>query len=87
MPPEDQGSVTRWIDELKGGDPAAAQPLWDRYYERLVRLARTKLREARRPGGDAPGCITMREAEERYRRSQVCTARNSAESLPLFETP
>ena len=33
-------SVTRWIDLLKAGDPAAAQPLWQRYFEQLVRLAR-----------------------------------------------
>jgi DNA-directed RNA polymerase specialized sigma24 family protein len=44
------GSVTRWIDELKGGDAAAAQPLWERYFTRLVQLARTRLRSTRRPG-------------------------------------
>ena len=40
------GSVTRWIDELKAGDPQAARPLWDRYFARLVRLARARLRHA-----------------------------------------
>jgi DNA-directed RNA polymerase specialized sigma24 family protein len=44
------GSVTRWIDELKAGDVAAAQPLWERYFARLVALARAKLRATRRPG-------------------------------------
>ena len=53
MPPEDPGSVTRWIGELKGGDPAAAQPLWERYFARLVRLARARLRASPRPGGGA----------------------------------
>jgi RNA polymerase sigma factor (sigma-70 family) len=38
-----EGSVTRWIDLLQAGDPAAAQPLWDRYFRRLVDLARRKL--------------------------------------------
>lgn len=36
-------SVSVWLDRLKAGDPMAAQPLWDRYFERLVRLARGKL--------------------------------------------
>lgn len=37
------GSVTLWITRLKGGDPAALQPLWERYYRRLVGLARARL--------------------------------------------
>jgi DNA-directed RNA polymerase specialized sigma24 family protein len=36
-------SVTTWIGRLKAGDSAAAQELWQRYYGRLVRLARRKL--------------------------------------------
>jgi DNA-directed RNA polymerase specialized sigma24 family protein len=44
-----EGSVTRWIGDLKSGGDAAAQRLWERYFERLVRLARKKLRNARRP--------------------------------------
>jgi DNA-directed RNA polymerase specialized sigma24 family protein len=34
------GSVTHWIETLKAGDPVAAQRLWERYFQRLVRLAR-----------------------------------------------
>jgi hypothetical protein len=45
---EGEGSVTRWIGDLKAGDLAAAQPLWERYYARLVALARDKLRRTRR---------------------------------------
>ncbi|HLN26367.1 MAG TPA: ECF-type sigma factor [Gemmataceae bacterium] len=37
------GSVTRWISQLQAGDPAAAQPLWERYFHLLVELARRKL--------------------------------------------
>jgi DNA-directed RNA polymerase specialized sigma24 family protein len=48
----DEGSVTHWIGELKAGRGAAAQPLWERYFERLVRLAGAKLRRVRRPGAD-----------------------------------
>lgn len=46
------GSVTRWVTALKQGDTAAAQPLWERYYRRLVALARTKLQAARRRATD-----------------------------------
>jgi DNA-directed RNA polymerase specialized sigma24 family protein len=36
-------SVTHWIDQLRDGDPAAAQRLWERYFGRLVGLARARL--------------------------------------------
>ena len=48
----DPGSVSHWIACLKDGDPAAAQPLWERYYRRLVALARKKLQAARRRAAD-----------------------------------
>jgi RNA polymerase sigma factor (sigma-70 family) len=38
------GSVTCWIGDLKTGGDAGAQRLWERYFERLVRLARDQLR-------------------------------------------
>ena len=47
-----EGSVTRWLTALKGGDEAAAQPLWERYHRRLIGLAREKLRSARRREAD-----------------------------------
>lgn len=37
------GSVTAWIVSLKAGDASAAEPLWERYFARLVGLARRKL--------------------------------------------
>jgi DNA-directed RNA polymerase specialized sigma24 family protein len=43
MPTYEGGSVTRWIGVLKAGDPAAAQAVWERYFDRLVRLARKRL--------------------------------------------
>jgi DNA-directed RNA polymerase specialized sigma24 family protein len=46
----DDGSVTRWIGDLKAGGDTAAQHLWERYFERLVSLARARLRSARRAG-------------------------------------
>jgi DNA-directed RNA polymerase specialized sigma24 family protein len=47
-----EGSETRWLTALKGGDAAAAQPLWERYHRRLVALAREKLRSSRRREAD-----------------------------------
>ena len=46
------GSVTHWINLLKGGDAAAVQRLWEAYFPRLVGLARKKLREAPRRAAD-----------------------------------
>ncbi len=49
MPQEEGGSVTRRIGDLKAGDGRAAAVLWERYFDRLVRLARKLL------GGRAGG--------------------------------
>ena len=50
MPVSDEkgGSVSHWLGDLKAGNLAAAQPLWERYFSRLVRLARSRLLTARR---------------------------------------
>ena len=48
----DNGSVTRWFDQLQAGDPAAAERLWQRYFQRLVDLARLKLRHRPRQAVD-----------------------------------
>src|SRR6185369_9252315 len=47
-----EASVTQWINQLKAGDPDAAQKLWERYFRRLVSLARKKLRAAPRRAAD-----------------------------------
>jgi len=39
----EEGSVTLWFRELERGNLDAAQPLWERYFPELVRLARKKL--------------------------------------------
>jgi DNA-directed RNA polymerase specialized sigma24 family protein len=48
----DSQSVTTWIAELKTGNEKAAQQLWERYFHRLVGLARTKLRGTSRRVAD-----------------------------------
>jgi hypothetical protein len=47
-----EGSVSQWINELRAGNQAAAQQLWDRYFQRLVGLARQKLGGAPRRAAD-----------------------------------
>jgi DNA-directed RNA polymerase specialized sigma24 family protein len=47
-----EGSITQWIGGLKAGDEEAAQKVWERYFERLARSARDRLRAAHRTGGD-----------------------------------
>jgi DNA-directed RNA polymerase specialized sigma24 family protein len=52
MTTDPQGSVTRLIGELAGGDAdRAALGLWERYFDQLVHLARARLKS--RPRGPA----------------------------------
>ena len=53
MASDGNGSVSLWIGSLKDGDLDAAQPLWERYFARLVGLARARLQASRRPGTEA----------------------------------
>jgi RNA polymerase sigma factor (sigma-70 family) len=39
-----EGSVTTWIAALSAGENEVAQRLWERYFSRMVELARNKLR-------------------------------------------
>jgi RNA polymerase sigma factor (sigma-70 family) len=41
---ESQGSVTGWLAKLRAGEQGAADELWKRYFDKLVRLARKHLR-------------------------------------------
>jgi DNA-directed RNA polymerase specialized sigma24 family protein len=47
-----EGSITILLGLLKSGDRAAAQPLWDAYFHRLVALARSRLRGTARRAAD-----------------------------------
>jgi DNA-directed RNA polymerase specialized sigma24 family protein len=40
---ENPDDITAWVARLKAGDPAAAQPLWEAYFHRLVSVARQRL--------------------------------------------
>ncbi len=52
MASEEKGSVTLWIGGLKAGDGDAAQKVWERYFETLVRLAAGRLRAAPKAAAD-----------------------------------
>jgi DNA-directed RNA polymerase specialized sigma24 family protein len=47
-----EGSVSNWIGRHKAGDRAATRQLWERYFQRLVGLARVKLQGAPRQAAD-----------------------------------
>ena len=54
-----RGSVTHWLDQLKAGDNAAAQELWQRYFRRLVGLAGKILpRQARRAADEEDAALS-----------------------------
>jgi RNA polymerase sigma factor (sigma-70 family) len=46
------GSVTSWMAQARGGDPDAAQALWERYFRPLVTRVREQLRDAPRAVAD-----------------------------------
>jgi RNA polymerase sigma factor (sigma-70 family) len=52
LPMSDPGSVTLWISQLKAGDAAAAQPLWENYFRQLVARARARLAGTPRRAAD-----------------------------------
>jgi len=47
-----EGSVTHWMRRLEEGDRQAAHALWERYFRRLVSLARSELQGAPRRVAD-----------------------------------
>ena len=46
------GPVTTWVEQLRAGNRAAAQHLWECYFSRLVGLARQKLQGLPRRAAD-----------------------------------
>lgn len=49
---DSQGSITQWLDHIKQGNSLAAQSIWEAYFQRLVTLARHKLKNAPRRVAD-----------------------------------
>lgn len=55
--PSDGGSVTRFFDQLRTGSPAAAEALWERFFPRLVALARKTLTGRPQRAADADDAV------------------------------
>lgn len=51
------GSVSKWISELKDGDDEAARRIWERYFARLINLARNNLRGVSRRVADEDDAV------------------------------
>ena len=51
MPTTDD-AVTVWLGQLQAGDSAAVRPLWEKYFHRLVGLARVRLKAGPRRVAD-----------------------------------
>jgi len=64
-----EGSVTHWISQLKQGDRAAAAPLWEAYFHRLVALARERLRGTARRAADEED-VALCAFDSFYRRAE-----------------
>jgi DNA-directed RNA polymerase specialized sigma24 family protein len=54
---EEPGSVSQWLVAVKQGDQEAAARLWERYFQRLVALARRKLRASPRRAADEEDAV------------------------------
>jgi len=48
MSAEEPGSITRWLQGLKAGRPDAVEEIWRRYYDRVLAVARLRLRQGPR---------------------------------------
>ena len=64
------GSVTAWIDELCAGNRAAAEPLWRSYFQRLVGLARQKLRGRLRSAMSGAEDVALSAFDSFYRAAE-----------------
>ena len=58
----DDDPVTLWIEGLKAGDEAAVADLWNRYFDRLVQLARQRLGSTPRRVADEEDVAIMEDA-------------------------
>jgi RNA polymerase sigma factor (sigma-70 family) len=81
-----QMSVTQWIVGLKEGKAEAADRLWHRYFERLVRLARKKLGSSPRRMADEEdvAAIVFRNLWQGAEAGQFTELRNRENLWPLL---
>jgi DNA-directed RNA polymerase specialized sigma24 family protein len=53
------GSVTHWLLELQAGNRDAVRPIWERYYSRLVSLAKARLSGIPRRAADEEDVVLV----------------------------
>jgi DNA-directed RNA polymerase specialized sigma24 family protein len=78
------GDVTHWLHQLKAGDRAAARPLWERYFRRLVGLARERLRGLPRAGRDEED-LALSAFDSFYRAAEAGRFPHLDDSLDLWQ--
>jgi len=64
-----EGSITRWLEGIQQGDPAAAEALWNRCFPELVRFARDRLRDVPRRVADEED-VALSALESFYRAAE-----------------
>lgn len=57
--PNESVSITEWLEQARDGGEVGCQQLWGRYYERLVRLAKSRLSARDRRVSDEEDVATM----------------------------
>lgn len=67
---QSEGSITVYLQKLREGDRDAARVLWDRYFRRLVGLARDRLRGFP-DGHDAAEDVALSAFDSVYRRAEL----------------
>ena len=78
MPADGGNSVTQWVNDLKAGNRGeAARLLWERYFERLARLAQARLRVSARGPADGED-VALSASTASSRESPPGTSRTSA---------
>lgn len=53
-----EGSITRWIHDLRQGDGSAAEQLWSAYFGRMVEVAARRLSAAGRSADDEDAALS-----------------------------
>lgn len=56
---QEQGSITQWLEQARHGDSVAVHAIWDRYYQRLIGLARKKLQDTPRRMSDEEDVVVV----------------------------
>ena len=70
MTPDDKRSVTQFLKDFQGGDDAAFEAIWTRYFTRLVAMARRRLQKERRLAGADEEDIALSAFKSFHRRAR-----------------